>query len=70
MLAELGMIYIPPRLSSDNRIAVLESGSIPTYHAEQGKHIGENGDRQERTGRSSGFAQAARRRLSGKAQQA
>jgi len=66
MLAELGMIAIPPCLSSDNPVAgcverrpqtntatalVLENGSIPTYHVGQGNNIGENGDRQDRTSR-------------------
>jgi hypothetical protein len=26
-------------------VSIVEIGSMPTYHAEQGKHIGENGDR-------------------------
>jgi hypothetical protein len=56
------MLSIPPYLLSANRnaatlkrwpqtntatVSVVENRLIPTYHAEQGKHIGENGDRQD-----------------------
>jgi hypothetical protein len=68
MLAELGMLSIPPCLlratitSREMRraapqmitaVSVVEIGSMPTYHAERGKHIGENRDRQDQSSRLS-----------------